>query len=130
MVMFGERWAHAHDVQQDAFMRLAAMFAAANPRYRDLPWFRDWWREWLAVVGAQGNGLSDVLVRDYLTDGRRIEVFGEFLREYRAWLEEVGSVVEEEFRIEPGKAAAFAHLLEAVVLGDDENPAVHRRTDG
>lgn len=128
MVHYGDRWARAHDVQQNAFMQLAAMFAAANPSYRDHPWFGDWWREWLTVAGNQGNGLSDVLLNEYLTDGERVEVFLEFLREYRTWVAAVGPVVEWEFRIEPAKATAYAELVETVVRGD-ENPAVHRETD-
>jgi hypothetical protein len=121
MVRFGDRWAHAHDAQQDAFMRLAAMFAAANPFYRDHPWFGDWWREWLTVAGNQGNGLSDALLNEHLTDNERVEVFRNFLREYRVWVAVVGPVVEWEFRIDSAKVIAHAELIEAVVRGDDQS---------
>lgn len=110
-------------------MRLAAMFAAANPFYRDHPWFGDWWQEWLTVAGNQGNGLSDALLNEHLTDDERVEVFRDFLREYRVWVAVVGPVVEWEFRIDRAKVIAHAELIEAVVCGD-ENPAVHKGTGG
>lgn len=122
MVMYGGRWAHAHDVAQDAFMRLAAMYAAAHPRYRDLPWFREWWQAWLESAGNQGNGVSDILLTEHLTDTARIELFREFLGDYREWIAAVGSVVEYEFRIAPEKALGYARLVEAVVIGDGSHP--------
>lgn len=40
MFRFREHWAHAHDVQQETFMALAAMYVEANPTYRAVPWLR------------------------------------------------------------------------------------------
>src|SRR5687768_2891168 len=51
MFSFRGHWAHAHDVEQDAFMALASMYVEADPACRDLPWLRDWQAFWLASAG-------------------------------------------------------------------------------
>src|SRR5690242_1423294 len=57
MFRFREHWAHAHDVQQETFMALAAMYVEANPTYRAVPWLREWQAFWLRSIGRQPNGL-------------------------------------------------------------------------
>jgi len=127
MFSYGGRWAHAHDNQQDLFMRLAAVHVAANPGYREIPWFHAWSRNWMEAAGNQGNGCSDLLADDYLTDEDRVATFRRFLRDYRAWIGDIGPILEDEMRVVPDRAIAFAELLDAVLAGDESHPKVNRR---
>mgnify|MGYP007039436857 CR=1 FL=1 len=126
MLSFREHWAHAHDRQQDSFMALAAMYVEADPKYRGIPWLRDWQAFWLDVAGLQGNGCSDLAADDHLTDDDRIEVFREFLGDYRAWLVAVGRAVDLVTGAELDDLIAFTRIVDAVVAGDEADPRVHR----
>jgi hypothetical protein len=126
MFSYGNHWAHAHDAQQEFFMRLGAMYLLANPRYAEIAWFRSWATDWIESAGNQGNGCSDLLAGDYLTGPERAEQFCGFLRDYQAWVTAVEGVIRWEMQMPPDKAVAFAQLVHAVVTGDESHPAVNR----
>ncbi|MFD9395984.1 hypothetical protein ACFWBB_36180 [Streptomyces sp. NPDC060000] len=124
MFRFREHWAHAHDVQQETFMALAAMYVEANPAYRALPWLREWQAFWLGSIGRQPNGLSDVCADDYLTDDVRVAQFRAFLRDYQAWLVASEGPLHTAAGLSADKLLDFAQTVDAVLAGDDAHPAV------
>jgi hypothetical protein len=129
MLMFREHVAHAHDIEQDAFMESAAIYALAEPKYRTVPWLQDWRASWLGWIGAQGNGVSDIGVEEYLTDDHRIEVFREFLRDYRLWLVDGADEDHAATGLDTDMLVRYAELVEAALTGDETHPRVRRRPD-
>ncbi|GAA4730350.1 hypothetical protein [Phytohabitans rumicis] len=128
MFVFRGHWAHAHDVEQDHFMALAAMYVEAEPRYRQVAWLRDWQAFWLDATGAQGNGCSDLRADEYLLDDARVAEFRAFLRDYEAWCTAVGPALDLAVGIGPDKLVAFTRKVDAVLVGDTSHPAVNAST--
>jgi hypothetical protein len=126
MLYFRDHWAHAHDVRQDAFMESAAIYVAASPRYSAVPWLREWREFWLHAMGNQGNGVSDIGVNEFLTDDGRVEAFRAFLRDYRSWLLAGADEEHAAAGLNTDALVAYAELADAVLRGDESNPAVHR----
>lgn len=124
MFRFREHWAHAHDVQQETFMALAAMYVEANPAYRAVPWLREWQAFWLRSIGRQANGLSDVCADGHLTDDGRVAQFRGFLRDYQAWLVASEGPLHTAAGLSADKLLDFAQTVDAVLAGDDTHPAV------
>jgi hypothetical protein len=124
MFSFRGHWAHAHDVEQDAFMALASMYVEADPACRDLPWLRDWQAFWLASAGRQGNGCSDLRADDFLTDDERVARFRQVLGRYRSWLVAMGPVLPVVVDIPAERLIDFAATVDAVLAGDETHPRV------
>ncbi|MDX2591611.1 hypothetical protein PV343_04890 [Streptomyces sp. WI03-4A] len=124
MFRFREHWAHAHDVQQETFMALAAMYVEANPTYRAVPWLREWQAFWLRSIGRQPNGLTDVCADEYLTDDGRVAQFREFLRDYRSWLVASEGPLHTAAGLGAEKLVEFTQTVDAVLAGDDAHPSV------
>jgi hypothetical protein len=129
MFTFRQHWAHAHDVEQDAFMALAAMYVEADPTWRDVGWLRDWQTFWLESAGQQGNGCSDLRADDFLTDDERVARFREFLRRYRSWLAAVEPVLPVVLDIPTDRLLDFVITIDAVLAGDEDSPAGVRDVD-
>ncbi|GGO94625.1 hypothetical protein [Wenjunlia tyrosinilytica] len=124
MFRFREHWAHAHDVQQETFMALAAMYVEANPTYRAVPWLREWQAFWLRSIGRQANGLTDVCADDYLTDDGRVAQFREFLRDYQSWLVASEGPLVTAAGLSADKLVEFTQTVDAVLAGDETHPTV------
>ncbi|WP_035844154.1 hypothetical protein [Kitasatospora azatica] len=124
MFRFRMHWAHAHDIQQETFMALAAMYVEANPTYRAMPWLREWQAFWLRSIGRQPNGLSDLCPHDYLTDDGRVAQFREFLRDYQLWLIASEGPLAAAAGLSADKLVEFTETVDAVLAGDDTHPTV------
>ncbi|MEU4040092.1 hypothetical protein [Streptomyces collinus] len=124
MFRFREHWAHAHDVQQETFMALAAMYVEANPTYRTVPWLREWQAFWLRSIGRQPNGLTDVCADDYLTDDGRVAQFRAFLRDYQSWLVASEGPLRTAAGLGAEKLVEFPQTVDAVLAADDTHPKV------
>lgn len=124
MFIFRANAAYAHDSQQNTFMALAAMYVEANPVYREVAWLRSWQSFWIEEAGCQGNGCSSLDTEKYLTDDDRIELFREFLHDYRSWVSATAMSAELITGFSADKLVAFTETMEAVVTGDKTNPRV------
>ncbi|MFC8433312.1 hypothetical protein [Streptomyces sp. NPDC057253] len=124
MFIFRAHAAHAHDIQQDTFMALAAMYVEANPVYREVAWLRDWQAFWIEAAGNQGNGCSDLDPQTYLTDDDRIGLFRQFLSDYRSWVSATAAPLKLIAGYDADKLVDFTETMEAVVIGDRTNPRV------
>ena len=128
MFVFRDHGAHAHDRQQNAFMTFGALYAAADPVYRETEWLRRWQSSWPAIADTQANGLSDLYPEKHVTDDERIARFGEFLRDYRSWVTSAADGIRVLTGYEPEDLVAFAETVEAVITGDESHPRVRRST--
>ncbi|MFF7946295.1 hypothetical protein [Streptomyces griseorubiginosus] len=124
MFSFREHWAHAHDVQQETFMALAAMYVEADPTYRAVPWLREWQAFWLQSLGRQANGLSYIGADEYLTDDGRVTHFREFLRDYQAWLIASEGPLHTAAGLSAEKLVEFTRTIDAVLAGDETHPDI------
>lgn len=124
MFIFHANAAHAHDLQQDTFMALAAMYVEASPAYREVAWLRDWQAFWIEAAGNQGNGCSDLDPQKYLTDEDRIGLFREFLSDYRSWVKATAASLRLITGYDADKLVDFTETMEAVITGDKTNPRV------
>ena len=124
MFIFHANAAYAHDMQQDTFMALAAMYVEASPVYREVAWLRDWQAFWVKAAGNQGNGCSDLDPQGYLTDSDRIGLFREFLSDYRSWVSATAAPLKLITGYDADKLVDFTKTMEAVVTGDRTNPRV------
>ena len=127
ILRFRKLQADAHDVEQEHFMALAAMYVEADPTYRELGWFREWQAYWLDSVGVMGNGGSEIGLDAHLTDEERVAQFRRFLQSYRAWLLAVARALDLAVRHpEAETLVAFIDVIEAVLDGDETHPRVSR----
>ncbi|GIJ43610.1 hypothetical protein Val02_04960 [Virgisporangium aliadipatigenens] len=123
---YGEHWAHAHDVQQEAFMALASLYVAADPALRRLPWLHAWRAVWDAEVGAQGNGCTSLRAEEHLAP-QDVPRFLDVLAGYRRWLSGAAGGASFLTGVDVDKLTGYTHLVAAVLTGDETHPGVRRR---
>lgn len=125
MATFKSCWMHAHDAQQEAFMKVAVHFFNKRQDYQQHHWLKQWAHHWQRESDSYINGLSNLKLDQHLHSNTEIEVFLKFLVDYRSWLEQQSNpiTIEQEAWRVPA-LIEFANDLCSLINQDGSNPKI------